>query len=48
MSGEFIYSKIFEDHWQIARESFIKENGREPTIDELILRLAQLNYYYFD
>jgi len=42
------YLDIFEDHMKIAKELFIKENGREPTLVELIERLNALNYYFFD
>jgi len=44
----FKYNEIFEDHMQIARETFIRENGRAPTLDELIAMLSRLNFYYFD
>jgi hypothetical protein len=44
----FKYTDIFEDHMRIAKETFIKENGREPTLDELLRALHLLNYYYFD
>jgi len=42
------YADLFSDHLKIARDLFIKEQGREPTLDELLERLALLNLYFFD
>lgn len=45
--NEFKYSDIFKDHWDMAKEAFFKEKGREPSLDELIEKLQELNFYYF-
>lgn len=48
VTEHFKYTDIFEDHMRIAKEMFIKQYGREPSLDELLWMLHRLNYYYFD